>query len=254
MRYFPDAWILPRLLATSVGEALIVASILGLTVDRYLKQYLIRKASQDVSKYLVGYNLPDEIKARIQALMGAALIRRNWRIEYTLTPVDGVDEVLINVRYEFELENVSNTVQYYEQGFQGEKHQNPVVLEMRCDDPETQFRVVAGPAESLGKDQVGVPGVIQALAPKIPVKPSGGNSELRYPFMGHYQLRTPSNHSDTFSFAHYSIGVTVTASCPEGYRISIEPSPDIVATKNMWQFRKRAFLPSEHIMVRWGKV
>lgn len=106
----------------------------------------------------------------------------------------------------------------------------------------------------MGKDQVGAPGLIQALAPKIPVKPSGGDSELRYPFMGHYQLRTPSNHSDTFSFAHPSIGVTITASCPERYNISIEPAPDMMVTENMWQFRKKAFLSSEHVMVRWGKV
>ena len=252
--YFPDVWVLRRLLAVSVGEALIVAAILGLTVDRYIKQYLIRKASQDVSKYLVGYNLPDEIKARIQALMGTALIRRNWQIAYTLDPLPLSDEVIIDVRYTFELENVSNTIQYYEQGFQAEKHLNPLMLEMRCDDPANKFRLVAESGKSLGKDQVGVPGVIQALAPKIPIQPAGGKSELRYPFMGHYQLRTPSSSSDTFSFAHPSIGVTITASYPPGYEISIEPSPDMIVTEKMWQMRKKAFLTSEHVMVRWSKV
>jgi len=170
--YFPVLWVLRRSLTVSVGEALIVASVLGLTVDRYIKQYLIRKASKDVSKYLVGYNLPEEIKARIQALMGTALIRRNWQIAYTLDPLPLTDEVIIDVRYTFELENVSNTVQYYEQGFQAEKHLNPLMLEMRCDDPVNKFRLVAESGKSLGKDQPGVPGLIQALAPKIPILPS----------------------------------------------------------------------------------
>ena len=253
--YFPEALIVRRLLATAVGEALVVAAVLGLTVDLYIKQYLIRRASQDVYKYLVGYNLPNEIKARIQALMGTSLIRRNWHIAYTLTPVEGVkDEVLIDVRYTFELENVTNTVQHYTHRVQVEKYQDPRVVELRCDDPESKFRLVAKPGESLGKDQEGEPGIIEAHGPTIDVQSSGGSSGQRYPFTGHYQLRTPSNKGDQFSFAHPSIGVTITASYPKEYKMRVESSPDMVVTEDMWQFRNRAFLTSEHVMVRWFKV
>ncbi len=253
--HIPDHYVVRRLLAASVGEALIVASVLGLTVDRYLKEYLVRKASQDVSKYLVGYNLPDEIKARIQALMGTALIRRDWRIAYTLSPAEGsADEVYIDVHYTFELENVSNTVQSYTQIIEEERHRNPVILEMRCDDPESGFRLIADETKSLGKAKDGVPGVIEARGPEIQVKPSGGKPELRYPFMGHYRLRTPSSNSDTFSFLQPSIGVTITASYPAGYTISMESDRNMIVTENMWQLRQRAFLQSEHVMVRWSKV
>jgi hypothetical protein len=253
--FLPDYAILRRSLALALGEALIVASILGLTVDRYLKGYLIRTASLDVYKYLVGYNLPEEIKERLQSLMGTVFIRRNWQIAYTLTPIESdSDEVIIDVRYRFELENISNTVQTYRQRIQAEKYLNPIVLEMRCDDPESSFCCSATLGGSLGRDQEGVPGLIEASSPEIKIKPSRRNGELRYPFSAHYQLRTPSNHGDTFSFLHPSIGVTITAAYPEGYRISIEPESDTVITENMWQFRKRAFLQSEHVMVRWFKT
>ena len=152
VQFLPQTWVLRRLLLTSVGEASIVATILGLTVDRYLKGYLIRKASQDVYKYLVGYNLPDEIKARIQALMGIALIRHNWEIAYRLTPIEGSStEVPIDVTYSFELENISNTIQKYTLRIQAEKYLNPRIVELRCDDPETAFRLVAGDNESLAE-------------------------------------------------------------------------------------------------------
>jgi hypothetical protein len=251
--YFPGEWAIRRLLFASVGEALIVATVLGLTVDLYVKKSITRRTSKDVFKYLVGYNLPDEIKARIQALMGIELIRRNWKINYTLTPIDK-DNVLVDVQYTFELENVSNTPQKYRQAFQGEKHLNPLMVEMRCDDPEAKFRMLASSGASLAQDQPGVLGLVQALAPEISVKPSNRDQKLMYPFMGHYQLRTPNNCSDTFSFAHPSIGAAITVSYPAGYRITMESAPDMIVTDNMWQLRNRAFLPSEQITVRWQKT
>jgi hypothetical protein len=252
--FFPDQWILKRLLTLSIGEAFVVAAILGLTVDRYLKGDLIRKVSQDVYKYMVGYNLPAEIKGRLQALMGTALVRRNWQIAYTLIPIAESDEVLIDINFSYELENVSNTVQTYTPRIEIEKYLNPTILELRCDDPESHFRHVANPGESIGKEQGEKSGIIAAQGPGINVKPSGRNSELRYPFRGHYQLRTPSHHGDSFSFNHPSIGVTITATYPVGYKIAIESGDETVTTDNMWQFRNRAFLPSEHVMVRWFKT
>jgi len=249
--FLPDTWKLRRLLLEAVGEAFIVAAILGLTVDKYLKGDLIRRASQDVHKYLVGYNLPDEIKQRIQQLMGTVFIRRNWHIAYTLSP-SGKDEVVIDVVYSYELENVSNHVHDYTPMIQIEKHLNPTILELRCDDPDSRFRISSRAGESIGKEEK-VPGLVELHADDIKVKPTA-RSGLKYPFSGHFQLRTPNNHSDTFSFGQPSIGVTIVASCPPGYTFSIEPEPEMIATDNMWQFRNRAFLRSEHVIVRWFKL
>jgi hypothetical protein len=95
--------------------------------------------------------------------------------------------------------------------------------------------------------------LLRIRAPDISVKPAG-KSGLTYPFSGHFRLRTPNNHSDTFSFGQPSIGVTIVASCPPGYSFSIEPEPEMISTDNMWQFRNRAFLRSEHVVVRWFKL
>jgi len=249
--YLPDIWKLRRLLLEAIGEAFIVAAILGLTVDKYLKGDLVRRASQDVHKYLVGYNLPDEIKQRIQQLMGTVFIRRNWHIAYMLSP-SGKDEVVIDVVYSYELENVSNEVQDYLPMIQIEKHLNPTILELRCDDPDSRFRISSKAGESLGKEEK-VPGLIELRANSVKVKPTGTNG-LRYPFSAHFQLRTPHDHSDTFSFGQPSIGVTIAASYPPEYSFSIEPEPGMIATENMWQIRNRAFLRSEHVVLRWFKI
>jgi len=252
-RFLPEIDVLRRLLMLSVGEAFIVASVLGITVDRYLKGDLLQKASKDVHKYLVGYNLPDEIKQRIQELMGTVFVRTDWFINFTLTPLNA-DEVLVDISYSFQLENVSNRVQEYFPMLQVEKHMNPQVLELRCDDPESRFRLVpTGGKQSIAEESTTVRGLVEVRADPLKVKPSG-KDKLRYPLSGRFQLRTPNDHSDTFSFGHPSIGVTITTSCPETHMFSLEPEPGMIITENMYQMRHRAFLRSEHVRIRWMKV
>jgi hypothetical protein len=251
--FFPDHWKLRRLLLEAIGEAFIVAAILGLTVDKYLKGDLLQRASKDVHKYLVGYNLPDEIKQRIQELMGTALVRRDWQIHFSLTPTD-TNEVLIDVSYSFQLENVSNRVQDYLPMVQIEKHMNPRILELRCDDPDSKFRLAPSEGQqSIGEESETVPGLVEVRADTLKVKPAG-KDRLTYPMSGHFQLRTPHEHSDTFSFGHPSIGVTITTSCPETHKFSLEPEPAMIVTENMYQMRHRAFLRSEHMRIRWMRV
>src|SRR6266702_5683670 len=98
--YMPLLWALPRALAISIGEALFVAAILGFTVDKYIKEFLVREASKDIFKYLVGYKLPEGIQNRLRDLMGTSLIRRNYQVIYTLTAISN-DQMLLDVKYSF---------------------------------------------------------------------------------------------------------------------------------------------------------
>jgi hypothetical protein len=252
LRWCPAEWVVRRILIGGVGEALIVAALLALTVDKYIKSDLIREASKDVHKYLVGYHLPEEMKERIQEMMCEPIIRRDWRIDYTLTPEKG-GEVTVDVRYSFQVENVTNRTVKYLPMIQVEKHLNPTIVELRCDDETSHFRLIAKEGESLGKESDTVPGLIELRYKEIDIKPKG-LGQAPYPFSGHYRLRTSPNHGDTFSFGQPSLAVTITMNAPPGYRFSVEPSPWMIQTDNMCQIRRRAFLRSEHVMVRWMKV
>ena len=77
LRWLSEGWVIRRIIAGSVGDALLVAALLAVTVDRYIKSDLIREASKDVHKYLVGYHLPEELKERIQEMMCEPIIRRD---------------------------------------------------------------------------------------------------------------------------------------------------------------------------------
>ena len=104
--YMPLPWALRRALTISIGEALFVAAILGFTVDKYIKEFLVREASKDLFKYLVGYKLPEGIQNRLRDLMGTSLIRRNYQVTYTLTTISN-DYMLLDFKYSFLVENVS---------------------------------------------------------------------------------------------------------------------------------------------------
>jgi hypothetical protein len=73
--FFPQSWSIRRSLGSSLGEALIVAAILGFTVDKYIKEFLVRTVSRELFKYLVGYKLPEPIQNRLRDLMGPRCVQ-----------------------------------------------------------------------------------------------------------------------------------------------------------------------------------
>jgi hypothetical protein len=57
------------LLLRSLSEALLIAGILTLTVDPFIKRRLLREASKDIFRHMLGFALPDEIKERLNSIV-----------------------------------------------------------------------------------------------------------------------------------------------------------------------------------------
>ena len=225
---------------------MIVAAILGITVDSYIKEFLVRRASANLFKYLVGYKLPEPIQNRLRDLMGTSFIRENYQATYTLPPVSD-DQEILDVRYQFDLKNVTTGPKPYQPRLELEKHDKPVILELRCDGKDEHFRKIAAVSGTIGTESSTVPGVIEAVGERIDLLP-----QTVYPVSGHYQLRVPCNHSDTMSFLHPTVDVTVRVECPSEFRFVIEGAT--IHTPNMWQFHDHAFLTAEHVRIRWFKT
>src|SRR6266478_887173 len=91
-------WIFPgQELAKGLGEALFIAGFLAMTVDQYVKKKMVREASFDVSKYLIGYELPPEAQDRIMELMGCKIIRENYVAHYHATNVEMSGKIRLEV-------------------------------------------------------------------------------------------------------------------------------------------------------------
>src|SRR5271154_3614574 len=120
----------PSELVTRFGEALIIASVLAVTVELYTKKRMLREVVQDVFQYIAGHPLPDQLKDRIKKLVRTDLIRKDLKIRYDFA-YNG-DRVLVTVEAEFRLENLSSSEIPYQQRFEMEVGDAPRVLRMRC--------------------------------------------------------------------------------------------------------------------------
>ena len=59
--FWPAAWPLHDP-AAALAHALVIAGVLGITVDRVAKDHLLKEAARDISQYLIGYRLPEQIQ------------------------------------------------------------------------------------------------------------------------------------------------------------------------------------------------
>jgi len=52
--------------AHQLAEAFIIAGVVTITVDPFLRRRLLKEASKDIFRHMLGFGLPDEIKERIR--------------------------------------------------------------------------------------------------------------------------------------------------------------------------------------------
>jgi len=72
-----------------VGDACVIAAVLGIVVDQGLKTKLIQEVVQAASPKLIGRHLPDPIRDALLNYFQVDFIRPDWEIEYEITLLDG---------------------------------------------------------------------------------------------------------------------------------------------------------------------
>ncbi len=241
--YFPAQEIVK-----SFGEALFISGFLSITVDRYVKWRMLHEVSSDVSKFLIGWQLPKEMQDRIGQLMKTDLVRRNLDIHYSMVRT-AERRVVLRVRFSFDLVNLTDHKVDYRQYVAFEKHDNPQIQELECASSDERARYKIGGTE-IAQTKPDEPGVVEAYGPPIKINPNRTDQGPTYRVAGAYWIDFPEDFSDIFSFATPTINVTVTADWPDD--IDFIAPPADVATSNRWEYN-RLFLASEHIHVRWFK-
>lgn len=178
----------------SFGDALIIASVLAFTVDFYLKERVLREVSSDVSKYLVGYRLPEEVQNRIRSLLQTRWIRRNCSVRLRLTEIAAKPGyVRIEMVISKDLENITTGEESFQDKYVHEKHLPETILEMRCDSADlgAQYQIV-GPG--LAQEKTDEPGVMQAVGNEIKSPPVHEALGRYYRFTVRYEAEYPDNY------------------------------------------------------------
>jgi hypothetical protein len=232
-----------RELVRALGEALLIAGFIAVTVDQYVKKRLLWETSHDIAKYLIGYNLPPEVQDQIHLLMGTALVRRDFRHTYMFEEVDG--RIKLTVRGEYKIENCSNTDQPYTPHLDFEKHEEAVLIEFRCDSADENARDLKGPE---AQESDGQKPIVNFSLKEIKVQPvrRGITYNVSYKF---FRLVKPAD-SDLIAFHGPTIGVTISAECPN--RLVFDGGGDAtIKTTNRWEYTS-IFLKGQHLHPRWS--
>ena len=243
---------LPRIserFSVAMGDALMIASILGLTVDYFLKERVLREVSADVSKYLIGYRLPVEVQDRIRFLLQTQWIRRNFHIRCRLVEI-GADRINLEINVSHDIQNITSEPRPYQHFIEYEAHEPQRVLEMRCDSNDARARYRIADADIQVREKPDDPGVMQVLGRKVKIPPVHESVGRTYTFTSRYVLDYPSHYSEAINFSLPTINVTLEVECPNNYRMTASDAD--ISGYNRWEYR-RLFLPGENVSFRWQR-
>lgn len=110
---------------------MLIAGVLAITVDPFIKHRLLHEASKDIFHHLVGFSLPGEIQERIKSIvLSPKLYRRDMDLICTFTRVS--EGVRIDWEYKFELVNPSRDKAPFRQRFEFEKLESPTLKSISC--------------------------------------------------------------------------------------------------------------------------
>jgi hypothetical protein len=236
-------------LAGSFGEALFIAGFLSMTVDQYVKNKMLHEVSHNVSKYLIGYELPVEAQDRIKELMSCRIIRENYAAFYEATKSETPGKLKLEVTISYDVKNITHHNESYKQYLALEQHDLPAIIELKCESSDSRATY-----HREGKDVSSVhDGVVEAEGPLITIKPAGKGGGPTYRVSDKHSVIQSEEYSDLISFLAPTINVTITAKFPpEITFIAPSETPSEATEANSWEY-KRLFMPSEHIRVRWFK-
>ena len=69
-----------------IGDALLIAPILALAVDKAAKLELLKEFAKDVSSHIIGRQLPESMREYIRAYLDVEFLRSAWHVTYEISP------------------------------------------------------------------------------------------------------------------------------------------------------------------------
>jgi hypothetical protein len=234
----------------SLSDAFIVAAILGVSVDWFLKRALIK----DVGSIFIGWALPQQLREHIREVSEIALVRYNRLLHYKVTRTDS--ELFLDVIDSWEIYNFGTSRRKYTSLQAIDLHERPDVNMIRC----TQTfggKTVHWDAEKLNSDKRTKeegdaihwqikPVILKSQQADDPHKKAGCHIEWRY------RLRVPVYSSTNIYFPLATVGVTVSVDCPKEIDFTCDQSESTLHApgSNRWQ-HDRLFAPGQVLHLKW---
>ncbi len=247
---WPPDWSWLGAIRNPLADSLMVAGILGGTVDSFLKAALIR----DVGSIFIGWALPQQIRDYIREVSQTSIVRENRRLDISFTVING--EVLMDVTDECDVYNYSTGMRRYRSVMGIDAVENPDHSAMRFELTQADHTTSFDASDFGTKHKTNEKHSVHWRSPKESwLWPQDVNDAGKKPGCStrwKYQLRLPLNYTTIAAVALPTLGMRVTIHAPIGLTAFCKATDDCIHAdgSNVWQFR-RLYMPDQHIRLYW---
>jgi hypothetical protein len=234
-------------LTHSLADAFVIAALLAATVDQYVKGRVLHEVTMDVSKYLIGYRLPEQLQDRLRSIMQTQWIVRAFEVRIRLQETrPGQAELDLTVSHR--LQNITSEPQEYADCVSFSKHERIKMIEQRCECDTGALAYHLNERE-IKPEKNG--GQILHWGEKVKIPPVS-NTNGDYRFCTRYRINHPPVPERTITFSQPTIEATIEVTdCPEEYEFHLTPVPDQISHRR-WTY-SRLFLPGEQVSIQWER-
>jgi hypothetical protein len=228
----------------ALGEAVLIAGILALLIDPFLKARLLREASKSIFEHMIGFDHEPELKAKLRSIVfETKLYRKDCKIssEISLGP-EG--RVTLSVSIEHEIVNQSLDNVKYKQAWDFVDGDAP---------RDAEFAWIVGeklPESTQSQFQQSNLGYLKAEGPSMDIEPHSHN--IRYRFIAKCKFDAPWNYYHPFYLAQPTIDITISVKAPEHWKVWIGGgSPQVTRTNEALWHSSGILMIGDHVEVHW---
>lgn len=232
-------------LSHSLADAFVIAALLAATVDQYVKGRVLHEVTTDVSKYLIGYRLPEQLQDRLRSIMQTKWIRRSYEMRMRLRELHD-NTVELDLTISDSVQNITSETQEYIDSLTFSKFERFEIIELRCDGGNDVYHFSG---QELQRQEES--GQLRHWGKGVKIPPAS-ESLHDFRFSTRYKALHPLSSKETFTFSQPTIGAVVELTdCPPEFLFHLTPTPDTSAHRR-WTYN-RLFLPGEQISIQWEK-
>ena len=234
----------PSPIGHEISEAVLIAGLLSITVDPFLKSRFVREVSKDIFHHLLGFELPVQIRERLRdIILETNLYRKDMRIVCTFTEMEG--QLHIDFETSYELINPTHKILKFRQRLDFEKAENAQLKLISCNQAKKDYGEV--PTLKLNDET----DLFEYAGKELRIEPSESTGK-RYQFSADYSIDgfpVPGFYTQMFKYP--TVGVTVRVrNVPASLRISSDIGNE---TDHQW-ISERLFMPGDHFNIRWESI
>jgi len=242
----------------ALGDALLVAGIIGLCIEAWFASVLIDHVADQLSSALVGYGLPKAAQDVIRGLVDTKNVYRDYRVAYRIDKHSTLQShVAVCCTSSYTVVNNGTATEPYRTGMALEGLYRPQATHLQYGN-----RVYVGDEIKRTVDQAS--GVVTFSPPdeckSFNLKPSGPNEAIEnlnidQQCVVRWQVyfETPEDYSDVVAFPKVAVNPMIEFSgSAEQFEFCATTGPDCIheSSSQTWRYRK-AFIDGQHVRVWW---